>query len=346
MKKRVLLGLISTWLVASLLVGCGAGKEVNGEKKEEVSQEAGKEESVKKLNVAYMANYGSLWSILNAIDLGYFEEENMEINLIEFKDGPTIIAAMESGGIDIGYIGQGAHKLCINGKAKVFALSHISNADMLIGGPNVEAVEDLMGKKVAYVDGTSSEDILVKALARANMTINDIIAVNMPQEDIKDAIRVGGVEAVAIWSPYSLKILEEVEGTKKLADNLTFVDEGVSLSSWIVSPQYAEENMDTILRFTDALYRAMDYAATKNQEHTAQLIAEQIGEEAEAVYEQRGDAQWLTGKEVATGAKSGMVQSYYELQKQMFIDSGAVGINPDVDEYVMFDVMIKAGQYE
>ena len=53
----------------------------------------------------------------------------MTINLVEFADGPTIIAAMESGSIDMGYIGQGAHKLCINGRASIFALSHISNGD-------------------------------------------------------------------------------------------------------------------------------------------------------------------------------------------------------------------------
>ena len=71
---------------------------------------------------------------------------------------------MESGSIDVGYIGQGAHKLCINGEATIFALSHISNGDALIGGEGITSVEDLKGKKVAYASGTSSEDILVNSL--------------------------------------------------------------------------------------------------------------------------------------------------------------------------------------
>ena len=89
------------------------------------------------LNVAYMPNYGSLWSVETAINKGYFEEEGLTLNLVEFADGPTIIAAMESGSIDVGYIGQGAHKLCINGRASIFALSHISNGDALIGGKGI-----------------------------------------------------------------------------------------------------------------------------------------------------------------------------------------------------------------
>ena len=61
------------------------------------------------LKVAYMPNYGSLWSVTTAINKGYMEEEGITIEMVEFQDGPTIIAAMESGSIDMGYIGQGAH---------------------------------------------------------------------------------------------------------------------------------------------------------------------------------------------------------------------------------------------
>ena len=90
-----------------------------------------------------MPNYGSLWSVENAIAQGYLEEEGITVNLVEFQDGPTIISAMESGSIDVGYIGQGAHKLCINGQATIFALSHISNGDALIGGEGITSIEDL-----------------------------------------------------------------------------------------------------------------------------------------------------------------------------------------------------------
>ena len=45
------------------------------------------------LNVAYMPNYGSLWAVETAINKGYFEEEGLTLNLVEFADGPTIIAA-------------------------------------------------------------------------------------------------------------------------------------------------------------------------------------------------------------------------------------------------------------
>jgi len=331
MKKRVLGLLMAVVMIAGMFAGCG-------------SKPAGDEIT---LNVAYMPNYGSLWAIENAIEQGFLADENIKVNLVEFQDGPTIIAAMENGSIDVGYIGQGAHKLCINGRATIFALSHISNGDALIGGPGITKVEELKGKKVAYSSGSSSEDILVNSLTKYGMTMSDIEAVDMDASAIVTAMLSNGVDACATWSPNSLKILEELNGATKLTDNMTFADTTVSLASWIVMPKYAEENRDTLVKFTRALFKAMDYAADEHQDETAALIATQVAQDKETVYNQRGDANWLTGKEVAAGAADGIVEGYYELQKQTFVNAGAIEKDPvpAVSDYVLLDLMIEAGKY-
>lgn len=335
MKKRVLGLLLVTTMALGLLTACGSKTDKKGDQTNEVVE----------VSVAYMPNYGSLWAVQNAIEQGYMEEEGINVKLTEFQDGPTIIAAMESGSIDIGYIGQGAHKLCINGQATIFALSHISNGDALIGGKGITSVEDLAGKKVAYSSGSSSEDILRNSLAKAGMTMDDIEAVDMDASAIVTAMLSGGVDACATWSPNSLKILEEMSDATKLTDNLTFSDQTVSLASWIALPDYAKESKDVLVRFTRALFKAMDYAANDHQQETAEIIAKQVAQDSETVYAQRGDAQWLTGKEVAEGAEDGTVEVYYELQKSKFIELGDVKGNPAVKDYVLLDVMIEAGKY-
>ena len=118
----------------------------------------------------------------------------------------------------------------------------------------------------------------------------------MDASGIVSAMLSGKVDAAATWSPNSLKILEEDANATKLADNMTFSDKTVSLASWICMPKYAEENRDVLVRFTRALFKAMDYAAADHQEDTAALIAKQIAGDQDTVYDQRGDAEWLTGK--------------------------------------------------
>lgn len=365
MKKA--LPFIMAALAAAALTGCGGGKTqpttaapatteatTVAEAKEETKAESKAEETTTEapaetaepitLNIAFMPNYGSLWSVMTAQEKGYFEEEGITVKLVQFEDGPTIIAAMESGSIDIGYIGQGAHKLCVNGQAKIFALSHISNGDALIGGPGIAKIEDLKGKKVAYSSGTSSEDILLNSLNKAGMTMEDITAVDMDAPSIVTAMISGGVDACATWSPNSLKILEEVKDSTKICDNLTFSDTTVSLASWIATSKYADENQDKLLRFTRALFKAMDYAADDHYDEVAKYVADKTATDYDSVYAQRGDADWLTGKEVAEGAADGTVENYYKIQQENFIKAGAVEKEVPVSDYVMLDIMTEAGK--
>lgn len=364
--KKVLSVLLTLAMIATF-VGCGSKEEpaapaetqtqeqapaeeeaAPAESTESAEEAAPEQESYEPvtLHVAYMPNYGSLWSVLTAKEKGYFEEVGITVEMVEFADGPTIIAAMESGSIDVGYIGQGAHKLCINGQATIFALSHISNGDALIGGAGITKVEDLAGKKVAYSSGSSSEDILVNSLNAAGMTMDDIEAVDMDASAIVTAMLSGGVDACATWSPNSLKILEEMSDATKLTDNMSFKDTTVSLASWIAMPSYADEHRDILVRFTKALFKAMDYAADDHYDEVAQYVATQVAQDYDSVYEQRGDADWLTGKEVSDGAADGTVEAYYETQKQGFVAAGAVEKDPvpAVSDYVMLDVMIEAAK--
>ena len=295
------------------------------------------------IKVGYMNNYGSLWSVLTAEQMGYMEEQGITLELSSFADGPTIISAMESGSIDIGYIGDGAHKLCAAGNAEIIALSHISNGDAVIGGPNVTTLEDLAGKTVAYAAGTSSEVILTNALNSVGLTMDDITAMNMDPSAIVTAMLTGDVDACALWSPESLTVLEQVEGTTKLADNMTFSDTSISLASWIAMPDRVESERDMFVRFVTALFEGMDYSADEHYDEVAQWVADLLAIDYESAYNQRGDAEWLTGKEVYDGIADGTVAGYYELQQEIMISSGNLESEVPVEDYVAFDIMTEAG---
>ena len=348
--KKFLAMLLTVAMLGGALAACGGG-ETTSTPSGNTGTPAGNSETptveTVDINVGYMPNYGGLWSLMTAKEKGFFEEEGLNVTMTQFEDGPTIIAAMENGSVNFGYIGQGAHKLCVQGNATIIALSHISNGDALIGGPGISTVEDLKGKTVAYSSGTSSEDILRNALAAHNMTMDDIQAMDMDAPSIVTAMMSGGVDACATWSPNSLTILEGMEGTTKLADNMTFSDTTVSLASWIATPKYLEENRDVTVRFVRALMKAMDYAADGNYEEVAQWCATQAALDYDTMYNQRGDADWLTGKEVVDGVADGTVKGYYELQQKNLLDGGSIteeDVCP-VEDYVDFDLMTEAGNY-
>ena len=297
-----------------------------------------------KLNVAYMPNYASLWSVLTAMDQGFFAEEGLEITLWEFASGPEEIAAMEGGSIDLAYIGHGAHKLCINGQANIFMPSSVHSTDRIIVLPSsevtsVDNISNLKGKKVAYNGGSSSETALTGALNAAGLTMDDIEAYEMDAVNMVAAMMSGNVDACTAWNPYSVQILENCEG----AIELEFATNSVNMSSWICLPSYAEQNHDVLVRFTRALLKGMQYAAQEeNWEYAVGLYAKQCAKDVEACYVETGDATWFSADYVKSAIADGTFDDLYTRQQQMFIDNGAVAEKVALDQYILWDVMNEA----
>lgn len=301
------------------------------------------------LNVAYMANWGALWAVATADAKGYFAEEGITLNLTVFEDGPTEIAAMESGNMDVAYIGPGAHKLCSTGNADVFLLQHLGDGDCIIGLNGVTKLEDLAGKKIGYAAGTSSETILTTALDSVGLTMDDVQALSMDATALTTAALSGSVDAVAAWSPYSLTILAESDNAVDICSNVDFPSL-VSPGSWVVNPAWADENADVLVRFIRAMYKGMDYAAAATTddaiaEEVAGYVAAVLKSDAETVIGQRYDGTWKTSAEVLEMVKSGEIEQIYADQQATFIANGAVdeatALAPA--DFVLSDLMLQAG---
>ncbi len=361
MKRRILAVLLMAVMVMSLLAACSSDSSSDDSEGEtETAEETSAAETepaddansgeLTKLSVAFMSNYASLWTVTTAINKGYFEEEGLEIELYMFADGPTEIAAMESGSIDLAYIGPGAHKLCVQGEADVFCFSQLGNADCVMGlkSHGVESLEDLAGKTVAYSSGTSSETILVRALASVGLTLDDIDAVDMDVSYMVSAMISGSIDACAPWSPSSGTIGEELgDDVITFCTNITFSDIAADCASWICMPGYEEENRDTLIAFTRAIYKAMDFASQEeNYEEVAGYVAAACGTDVESALTQTGDGAWLSSDELLAYLADGTIKKYYEVQQADFISSGSVEESDacDVEDYVLFDIMEAAGE--
>lgn len=298
--------------------------------------------------VGYMPNYASLNSVVAAMHNDDFEDEGLDVELVEFSDGPTIISALESGSIDAGYIGPGAHVLPVQGEAKVVAFSHLGNADEVIANTDkgVNSKEDLKGKEIAISSGTSSETILNLTLKDAGISKDDVTLTDMDASAMVTAMTSGSVDAVAAWSPDTNTIKQELgDDAKKLTNNSTYKEEFPSIASWVVSPDYADENEDTLKRFLKGLYKGMDYRVD-NQDEVAKWVSKEIAVDEDSVVEQEGDGEWVASDEMLDMIEDGTLEDYYKTQQENFIDSGDVEEDEgtDVADYVMLDLMKEAAE--
>ena len=293
------------------------------------------------LRIGYMPNYASLWGVLSAIEQGCFEEEGITIELTEFGDGPSEIAAMEGGSIDLAYIGKGAHRLCITGSAVIFAPSSVHTVDKVVCMPDsgIQSVEDLAGKTIAYNAGSSSESTFNNALAVAGLTVDDVNPSILSIDNIVPAAVSGTIDAAVCWNPYSGQILQQVEGSYEIE----FADGSTNISSWICLPDYAEANHDILVRFTRALFKGMDWGSQEvNYDTVAQYCATQTKTSLESNQLQLGDAHWFNIADLTSGLSDGTIKGYYEGMQNDMVQGGNIqesDAKEDVGDFVLFSVM-------
>lgn len=349
MKK--LTTLLLAMVMTLSLVACGNNKtpEAPTDKPAPTEPNAPAAEEVE-LNIAYMPNWGALWAIATADAKGYFAEEGLKLKLTVFEDGPSEIAAMEGGSMDIAYIGPGAHKLCSTGNAEVVLLQHLGDGDCILGLKGIKTVEELKGKTVGYAAGTSSETILSTALASVGMTMDDVNAMSMDATALTTAALSGSVDAVAAWSPFSLTILAQGKDVTDICSNVDFANL-VSPGSWVVNPKWADANEEVIVRFIRAMYKGMDYAASATTDdavaqEVAGYVAKVIASDAETVIGQRYDGSWKTSAEIIDMLTSGEILRIYGDQQATFIANGAVDAATALKpaEFVRTDLMQAASK--
>ncbi len=364
MKKTLVI--VLALVLAFAFTACGAPAETETPASEAPASEAPESETpeseapaseapaseepmeIAQINAAYHPNYAGAWAYAIAQNEGYFAEQGLEVTGFEFTDGPTEISAMTSGSIDVGYIGDGAHRLPIEGTTEIFALSQISEAEAVIGlkSAGVETLEDLKGKRVGYSSGTSSENILSTALESVGMTLEDVEAYDMDAANMVVAMTSGSLDACATWVPNTFQIVNAMnEDAHIIVTNADFLDTTISLASWVVGEEWAAQNRDVLVRFTKAIFMAMDFGAQEaNQDKAAEYVAQLLAVDKSVITEQVPAGDWFTGQRVYEEAKSGELEAHYMTQIKGFVNSGVVEAEVPLTDYIMLDVMLEAGE--
>ena len=151
--------------------------------------------------------YGA-WYI--AQDQGYFGEQGIEVNIVNFNADADVNTALAAGKVDVANLAS--HTALAMAAAglpiTIVMLEDVSTtADAIISDGSVKTVADLKGKQVAYEEGTTSDILLNYALQKNGMTIEDIVKVPMPASDAGTALAAGKVPVAVTYEPYITEAL-------------------------------------------------------------------------------------------------------------------------------------------
>ena len=196
---------------------------------------------------------------------------------VEFPAGPQMLEALNVGSIDLGSTGDippifaqaaGADLLYVGvepPKPKAEVILVPENSD-------IKSVADLKGHKVAFQKGSSSHNLLLRALQEAGLKFTDIQPVYLTPADARAAFQQKNVDAWAIWDPYySAALLQG--GVRVLKDGTTLKQTG---SFYLAARPYAEKNGAFIQGVLDTFTQADALTQSQRQESIA-LLAKTMG---------------------------------------------------------------------
>ena len=280
------------------------------------------------LVVGYHRNFGGASAMMIGVEEGYFEEEGLDVQLVSFSSGPSSIAALEAGDVDVSFLGHGATSFLLAGKAEVIALDSLSYAEEILvrADANIHTVEQLAGRRIATPLGTSGENFLDIVLQSKGMSLADVTTVNYDVAGAVTALSTGAVEAAAVWAPYTAEAREMMGSDVEVLADCRDMQNQVRLPmSWVANGEYIRQNPQKLEAFVRALYKSMAYRSA-HLPQAVTITAKGLGIEKDLILQDVDIAEWITPDSLRGYLQNGDIKRWYADMHQLFKNKNGAAV--------------------
>ncbi|MDR1359340.1 MAG: ABC transporter substrate-binding protein [Deltaproteobacteria bacterium] len=252
---------ISVWVFLSIFMFAATGLAAPGKGTE--------------IRIGYLPATGH-GKIFIAKERGYFAEEGLQAELIEFINSADGIAAIRAGKTDVGGFGTVAPLLQISTGADLRIIGGLMGEDTSIittvekvGG--VKSLADLKGKKIATIRLATGDAVLRGGLHRDGLSWKDdvqIFELKSPGAVI-EAVKSGQVDAGVVWGPHDVSALAQGLAVALVSADIFPGHPCCRLT--VAGDQYAPR-LETWQRFLRAILKAERYAFGGGRDHERQVV--------------------------------------------------------------------------
>ena len=212
-----------------------------------------------------------------AMNLGFFKDEGLEVELINGGGADNVMTAVLSNQVDIGFAGPEAAVYVYNeGKedyAEVFAQVTKRDGSFLVAREKTDSFSwsDLKGKHVLPGRKGGVPYMTLEYVLKKNGldTVNDLNLDTSISFDAMNSSFVGGTaDYVTSFEPAASQL--EKEGAGYIVAAVGSATEEIPYTAYFAKKSYIEKNSDIIQKFTNAIYKGQVWVNT----HTAEEIAD------------------------------------------------------------------------
>ena len=195
----------------------------------------------------------------------------------QFPAGPPILAAMGEGKIDMGYAGVVPPLFA---QANGVPFVYVANDSAVPGSIGIlvpkdspiRKLADLKGKKIAATKASASHYMLIRALIKAGLTLEDVEFVDLPPPQDQEAFKQGNVDAWIGWHPF-LAQLQESMPVRLLVNGEGLMNDR---NFYLATRSFADDRTD-ILRIVMEEARQVAIRVTEHPEEAAKILTATTG---------------------------------------------------------------------
>ena len=244
---------VMTALPLLTLAACGYGSEAKDDDTAKVASGAKKIDGLDSVRIGYFGNL-THGTALVGNKKGLFQKElgATRATYAIFNAGPSEIEALNSGSIDIGFIGPSPS---INGYTKsggknlrIIGGSASGGVKLVVNPDKVKSLKDVRGKRIATPQLGNTQDVAFLNWAAeqgwkvdAQSGKGDVTVVRSDNKVTPDAFGAGSIDGAWVPEPTASKLV--AQGGKVLLDEATlWPDEEFVITNIIVRRQFLEEH--------------------------------------------------------------------------------------------------------
>jgi NitT/TauT family transport system substrate-binding protein len=244
------------------LAACGYGSQAKDDDTAKVAAGAKKIDGLDSVRIGYFGNL-THGTALVGNKKGLFQKElgGTEAKYAVFNAGPSEIEALNSGSLDIGFIGPSP---AVNGYTKsggknlrIIGGSASGGVKLVVDPDKVKSLKDVEGKRIATPQLGNTQDVaFLNWVAEQGWKVDaqsgkgDVTVVRSDNKVTPDAFKAGSVDGAWVPEPTASKLV--AEGGEVLLDEATlWPDEEFVITNIIVRQEFLEEHpkaVEAVLR--------------------------------------------------------------------------------------------------
>ena len=195
----------------------------------------------------------------------------------KFPAGPAILEAIGKGKIDLGYAGVTAP---IFAQAMGIPFVYIANDSPVPGSAGIvvpqnspiKTLADIKGKKIAVTQKTAGHYLLIRALVKSGLKLEDIELIDLFPLKAQEAFLQGKVDAWATWQPFIAQLQETMP-----VRFLTNSDGLINDRNFYFANRYFANEFSDIVKIVMEEAREVGNWVTNNPVAGAQMISASTG---------------------------------------------------------------------